>query len=257
MTITPQLPTRTNAWGRHAMAMAVTALLAGCANGDFGEVNQTLVTDGIHDWIGRDANAPKPGSTFEYTDDERALRDLAYPLIEPPYDRQKWYSVAGEYGLVRFTMEDRARYYERLTRNDVERLFDYRRSPSSRYAILTDDIRNDTTRLAQFFETAGRVIDIDQKRKKSLAYVPDLNKDEWINAKRRIRENAHVVQIVRWSLEDRISAYRFALERLVVSTPSRQAVDVEHALNQLHNQLANYRTLPPTWAREPSLASAN
>ena len=79
------------------------ALLAGCANSDFGEVNQTLVTDDIHDWLGR--NAPPANaepSNFEYTDDERALRDNAYPLIEPPYDRQQWYSVAGEYGLDQF-----------------------------------------------------------------------------------------------------------------------------------------------------------
>ena len=43
----------------------------------------------------------RSASSFELTDDERALRDLAYPLIEPPYDRQQWYSVAGEYGLYR------------------------------------------------------------------------------------------------------------------------------------------------------------
>jgi hypothetical protein len=53
-----------------------------------------------------------------------------------------------------------------------------RRSPSAVYARLIDDIRNDTTRLSQFFETAGRVIDIDQKRQKSLAYVSPLNKAE-------------------------------------------------------------------------------
>ena len=42
-----------------------------------------LVTDGIHDWIGRYRSAkPVPPSKFEYTDDEHALRDNAYPLIE-------------------------------------------------------------------------------------------------------------------------------------------------------------------------------
>ncbi len=85
---------------RRIFFLATLGLLGGCANGDFGEINQTLVTDGIHDWLGRSSPAshPVPPSTFEYTDDERALRDNAYPLIEPPYDRQQWYSVAGEYG---------------------------------------------------------------------------------------------------------------------------------------------------------------
>jgi len=237
---------------RHLCAFALLALLAGCANSDFGEINQTLVTDGIHDWIGRDSPArrPVPPSTFEYTDDERALRDNAYPLIEPPYDRQQWYSVAGEYGLRRTTLTDRYKYFQRL-------MEECHHSVSAVYARLIDDIRNDTTRLSQFFETAGRVIDIDQKRAKSLAYVSELNKGEWLNAQRRIRENAHVVEIVRWSLDDRVAAYRFTLERLVIGTPSTQAVEVERTLGQLQAQIARYQVLPPTWKREPSLASTN
>jgi hypothetical protein len=115
---------------------------------------------------------------------------------------------------------------------------------------------NDSTRLSQFFETAGRVIDIDQKREKSLAYVSGLNNSEQYNALRRIRENAHVVDIVRQSLSNRVASYRFALERLVVATPSTQAVEAERLLNQLQSQIARYDTLPPTWVREPSLVSA-
>ena len=85
------LARRSKTW-RPLCVFGIVALLAGCANSDFGEVNQTLVTDGIHDWLGRDSlkSHPIPASTFEYTDDERALRDNAYPLIQPPYDRQQW-----------------------------------------------------------------------------------------------------------------------------------------------------------------------
>ena len=179
---------------RQALALTIVTVLAGCANHDFGEVHPVLVTDGIHDWIGRDSGRPKrvPPSRFEYTDDERALRDLAYPLIEPPFDRQQWYSVAGEYGLYRANSADYGRYSERLESM-------WRRSPSSRYSQLIDDIRNDITRMSQFFETAGRVIDIDQKRQKSMTYISDLGKKEHENALRRVRENAHVVAIVQQS----------------------------------------------------------
>ena len=226
-------------------------MLGGCANSDFGEVNETLVTNGIHDWIGRGAPPAKAKpSKFEYTDDERALRDNAYPLIEPPYDRQQWYSVAGEYGLIKFNLADRQRYFERLQS-------EWHSSSAALYARLIDDIRNDTTRLSQFFETAGRVIDIDQKRQKSLAYIPALSKAEQYNAIRRIRENAHVVNIVRQSLFDRVASYQFALERLVIMVPSVQAVEAERLLRQLQSQIARYDTLPPTWRREPSLASTN
>lgn len=71
------------AWRRHVLFFALLGLLSACANSDFGEVNPVLVTDGIHDWIGRYRSAkPVPPSKFEYTDDEHALRDNAYPLIE-------------------------------------------------------------------------------------------------------------------------------------------------------------------------------
>lgn len=238
---------------RQALVLTIATFLAGCANHDFGEVHPVLVTDGIHDWIGRDSDGPKrvPPSRFEYTDDERALRDLAYPLIEPPFDRQQWYAVAGEYGLYRANSADYKRYSERLEST-------WRRSPSSRYSQLIDDVRNDITRMSQFFETASRVIDIDQKRQKSMAYVSDLTKKEHINALRRIRENAHVVAIVQQSLADRSASYRFALERLVVITPSPQAIEAERSVTLLQNQIARYQKYPaPTWVREPSLASTN
>ncbi|MBV9260283.1 MAG: hypothetical protein JO205_02815, partial [Pseudolabrys sp.] len=95
-------------------AMALT-LLAGCANGDFGEVKPTLVRDDIHNWVPFDeatGGVRTPPSRFELTDDERQLRDLAYPLIEPPYDRKQWYSIAGEYG---WLSDERRATYDRTT----------------------------------------------------------------------------------------------------------------------------------------------
>jgi hypothetical protein len=244
-------PTLKKLW-RQSLVLIGFTFLAGCANHDFGEVHPVLVTDGIHDWIGRNSSGRNrvPPSRFEYTDDERALRDLAYPLIEPPFDRQQWYSVAGEYGLYRANSADHRKYFERLESA-------WLRSPSARYSHLIDDVRNDITRLSQFFETAGRVTDIDQKRQKSMAYVSDLGKKERANALRRVRENAHVVEIVQQSLLDRVASYQFALERLVVITPSNQAIEAERSIRLLQNQIARYQRPAPTWVREPSLASTN
>jgi hypothetical protein len=246
-----QPPVLKKVW-RQAFVLIGVTFLAGCANSDFGEVNPVLVTDGIHDWIGRDSYGRNrvPPSRFEYTDDERALRDLAYPLIEPPFDRQQWYSVAGEYGLYRANSADHRKYSERLESAWI-------RSPSARYSRLIDDVRNDITRMSQFFETAGRVADIDQKRQKSMTYISDLSKKEHANALRRVRENAHVVAIVRQSLADRVASYQFALERLIIITPSQQAIEAERSITLLQNQIARYQQPAPTWRREPSLASTN
>ncbi|MSO67950.1 MAG: hypothetical protein EXQ82_09115 [Pseudolabrys sp.] len=80
MHISSPLPPRVPIWHRHLAALAMVALLAGCANGDFGEVRPTLVRDNVHDWLSLDAIAGRPAlpSGFELTDDERQFRDLAY-----------------------------------------------------------------------------------------------------------------------------------------------------------------------------------
>jgi len=260
------------------MAFAILSLLGGCGttNGDFGEVQPYLTSDGIHDWVGPYATG-SVASKFGLTDDERALRDLGYPLIDPPYDRQQWYSVAGEYGLYRPARGpafDRtayakwllsgdgpsplARYSPKLdeVRNDVTSfLLPHDRSPSARYSRLMDDVRNDIARLPQFFETATRVLDVDQKRKKSLTYVSDVSPTERKNAELRMRENAAIVALTREKLTQRASSYRFALERLVIMTPSPQAVDVERAVNHMQAMIARYRGPAPTWMREQNLAT--
>jgi len=247
-------PTQASHWRRRVFAFATLALLGGCsANGDFKEIRPTLVHDDVHDWLDFDAVAGKnmSPSGFTLTDDERQLRDLAYPLIEQPYDRHQWYSIAGEYGVIGSDHRgafDRTQY--------ATHLFGSRyRSPSARYARLTEDIRNDKTRLPQFFETAGRVLDVDQKRRKSLAFVSSLSEHERNEAQRRIYTNQSLVAMVRTKLRQRVESYRFALERLVIMTPSSEAVDVERSLNQLQQQIAYYDThAVPTWVHEQSLS---
>jgi len=216
-------------------------LLAGCANGDFGEIKPWLARDDIHDWVAADATGAIPSSRFELTDDERQLRDLAYPLIEPPWLRHTPRSIAREYGALPgqyHSGNDPTAYAANLVAGA-------RVSPASRYARLTDDIRNDTTRLPQFFETAARVVDIDRKRRKSFAYISISSDAERSDAARRVNENAAIIAQVRRSLVQRIASYKFALERLVIMTPSPQAVESEQMLNQLSVVLARYRNGAP------------
>jgi len=234
--------------------LVVLLALGGCATqGDFGEVKRSLARDDMHDWLSREAIAgtrSRP-SEFPLTQDERALRDLAYPLIEPPYDRQKFFSIAGEYGLIGRNRKpfDRTLYAAHL-------FGDTSRTAVSRYAVLQDDIDNDTTRLPQFFETAARVLDIDGKRRKSMFYVSALSDSERANAIRRMDENAAIVAMVRRSLAQRASSYRFALERLVIVTPDPRAAAVEQSLTTLQAKIVSYSIhLPPSWVREQSLVS--
>ena len=244
-----------------------TALLAGCVNGgsggDFGEIPASAVRDDIHDWIGPAAAVQRHDrpSSFELTDDERELRDLAYPLIEPPYDRKQWYSIAGEYGLRKTFAEaaaDRTAYFRRLMGIKLPLVGSNYRSSSAHYAQLLDDINNDITRLPPFFATAARVIDLDAKRRESLQYITDLPKSERDNALRRVRENAAIVNLVSTRLRQRVASYRYALEQLVVRMPSPEAATAERTLNRLKADIARYDRAPaPTWVRQNSLAANN
>ncbi len=181
----PALPQQRSGWRfwrRELVLLAALPLLAACGGPkyDFGEIRPSLASDTTHDWLGpaAAARAEVAPSKFELTDDERALRDLGFPLIEPPYDRQKWDSILYEYGAAGNYQPgsfDRTAYAAHLLSSDY-------RSPASRYARLTDDIRNDITRMPAFFETASRVIDVDAKRRKSLAFVSQLSPYERANA---------------------------------------------------------------------------
>ena len=76
------------------LSVAALGFLSGCGTyGDFDRLRPSLVYDDIHAWMGPVA-APGPATKIvwrhQLTDEERTLRDLAYPLIEPPYDRNTW-----------------------------------------------------------------------------------------------------------------------------------------------------------------------
>jgi hypothetical protein len=224
------------------LILAGAALLAGCAlNGDFGRVRPSLVSDDMHAWVGREAphRGGAQASAFPLTDEERRLRDLAFALIQPPYDRNRWYSVFMDYGLAGppdTLLFDGAAYWDHL---DAA----YRRSEASSYAHIVTDARNDVTRLEPFFMTAALVSDTDQRRAESLRYVAassGITKEEKVNAIRRNKENAAVIAWVCASLKARAAAYRFALERLVVSQPSTHAADADLALNLLRAETAQY-----------------
>jgi hypothetical protein len=225
-----------------AAALAAATLLEGCAlNGDFGRVRSDLVTDDMHAWVGRDAvgSIGERPSEFRLTDDERRLRDLAYPLIQPPYDRNRWNSVLAEYGFEGPRPDgpfDRTAYWTHL---DVA----HRRSEASSYAQIVTDARNDVVRIEPFFATVARVLDLDRRRADSLRYVAassGLSEAEANNAISRNNENTAIVEWVCRSLKERATSYRYALERLVISTPSANAVEAERSLTLLQTRTGGY-----------------
>jgi hypothetical protein len=213
--------------------------LGGCSGGDFGRTRQDFLNDDMHRWIGAEATSSVGlhASQFQLTDNERLLRDLAYPLIEPPHSRPAWKSVFGDYTPLpspwrRETSFDHTAYGRQL-------IDEPHRSDASRYAQLIEDVRNDLTRFEPFFAAAARVIDLDRKRNASMAQISELSPRERADAVARMEENTLVVQWVQQCLERRISSYRWALERLVIQAPDGMAAEADRLIGELAVQTAN------------------
>jgi hypothetical protein len=227
------------------------ATLAACSGGDFGRTRESMRSDDMHRWLGTEVTSSvglKP-SQFQLTDEERQLRDLAYPMIEPPLSRPAWKSVFGDYKALpspwrQKIVFDRTMYGRTL-------IDEPHRSHSSRYAQLIEDVRNDTSRFEPFFGCAIRVIDLDKKREASMARVSQLSPKEKADAVERMQENSLIVQWVQQSLEQRVSSYRWALERLVIQAPDGMAADADRLIGELAAQTAN----PPV-AAQPAYGRA-
>jgi hypothetical protein len=221
------------------------ATLGGCSGGDFGRSRQDVLNDDMHRWIGREVTSSVGlrASQFQLTEHERLLRDLAYPLIEPPHSRPAWKTVFGDYRPLpspwrQQIVFDRTAYGRTL-------IDEPHRSHSSRYAQLIEDVRDDITRFEPFFANAVRVIDLDRKRNAAITQIPDLSPRERADAVARMQENSLIVQWVQQCLEQRILSYRWALERLAIQAPDSMASDADRLIGELAAQTAN----PPVAAR--------
>jgi hypothetical protein len=225
--------------------LSLGASLGGCASGDFGRTRADARNDDMHRWVGAEATGSVGlrSSAFQLTDQERSLRDQAYPLIEPPHSRPAWKSVWGDYTPIPSPWRQAPAFdrtaYGRLLIDEPHR------SHTSRYSNLMDDVRDDLTRFEPFFGNAIRVIELDKKRNASLKLVSELSPRERDDAVARMQENSMIVQWVQQCLERRVSSYRWALERLVIQAPDNMAADADRLINELAAQTAN----PPVAAQ--------
>jgi hypothetical protein len=231
---------------------ALAFLFSGCY-GDFGRPRPSIFTASRPYEVGAEAAQAlgAPAARYELTDDEKQLRELAYALIRPPYSRERWFVVLGEFRRVSAIpyhgeVTDYAAYARKLL--DLPA-----RSATARYAQLIDAIRDDFVRIEQFVPVASRIADIDGKREKSLAYIADLTADESANARIRMGENAVILAWAQKCVGARAAAYRYVLERLIVATPSPKGIEAERLLIELERRVTN---MYAGWAPAASAALA-
>ena len=191
-------------------------MLGGCSGGDFGRTREDFRNDDMHRWIGAEATGSvglRP-SQFQLTDDERQLRDLAYPLIEPPHSRPAWKSVFGDYK----PLPSPWRQGGRSSIAPPMAASDRRAAPLAFLALCATDRRRARRhhpvrtvfrqrRQAYSTSTASVTPASSSSRNCRRASAPTRSP-----ACRRIL----IVQWVQQCLERRVSSYRWALERLVI-----------------------------------------
>jgi hypothetical protein len=232
--------------------LLLSATLGACSGGDFGRTRADFRNDDMHGWMGGEVTGSvglRP-SQFQLTDQERLLRDLAYPLIEPPHSRPAWKSVFGDYKPLPSPWRQGVPPFDR-TAYGRQLIDEPHRSYASRYEQLIGDVRDDITRFEPFYANAARVFDLDRKRNASLAHVSELSPRERADAVARMEENTVIVQWVQQCLERRISSYRWALERLVIQGPDNMAAVADRLISELAAQTAN----PPV-ATQPVIGHA-
>jgi hypothetical protein len=230
---------------RLATSLTLACAVAGAAGaiaeplGDFGRPRDSVFADEFLPWLKGEVDwlAGVPVTAAPYTDDEKDLRKTAYAVLIPieAYE-PSFLTVAGvdfvelwrTWVLAPPPYEVRS-YCEYLVALPV-------RSHTARYARLIDDIRADIGRVPLFFSLANRVLEADAIRARSFLFAR-VSGEKFELARLRIAENRGFIDRVYDRFRERIASYHYALQCLLVLTPSPNAVEAERALFVLEDRL--------------------
>lgn len=223
----PRRPLR----GLGQVAALASLLLAGCSEtGDFGRPKSNFWSETIAPAAGQTyaIKRGEPVSTALLTDDEQELRTRAYRFLTPARDRSFFDRQLADLAARRilppeYSLAAQAGYYDALLASpDV--------SPRSRYQRLREDMESDRLLITPFAAIACRVAAMDAIRAKALAAIPEGDVETRGAALARIAENEMLVAWVEAGLLSRLGGYRYALERLVVTSPDKDAIRSERVL---------------------------
>lgn len=235
--------------------------LAGCARetGDFGRAAPNLVDDRVAPFVGDEVARRLRGelvSDFNRTDREGTLRDRSWAIVRAPHAEDWFGNRLVEAQRTRLLPEidsrfDPAGYYGYLRRDPY-------RSSEARWNRLLLDMRADTDLVGPFWKEAKRVREGDRLRLVALDGRADVRAEELRDATARIDENARVVDWVWRALRFRLAAYRMAIDRMQVETPTERLWEMNETWRAFRRAIetaeadfpaAERRTLTPRRSR--------
>ncbi|WP_321449585.1 hypothetical protein [uncultured Cohaesibacter sp.] len=245
--------------------------LSACSSrvGDLGRPESNSFAEGFMHNTGR-LKAKLTGelvSDFNFTDEEKTMRNLAWNLIRPPHaedwissDLWKFYSSLQNVGLHLLTETQTARLTPLIDMGfDPKRYYwvlhsEKYASHHVRYERIIQDIQQDRDALASFVPAAERVVAMDNERMAALERKVDMDPRELKNAYARVDENKRYIAWVWRSLKYRMTAYAYAIKKLEIETPSPRVHEANQALRFL---LADFEEQNGTIATSDSHGAAN
>lgn len=220
--------------------LAVLAVLTGCTRptGDFDRARPSVIHDDLMPAVGENAARLRgdPVSKFNYTNDEKLLRDRGWTLIRPPWTKDWIGGTMVELSRTRVLPETEGRVppdlYLIYLRSDKFR------SSDARYDKIAADATGDAELVMPFCEVALRVQKADDERLRVLRNQKVTTQETYDGAKARVWENRVMIKWVGQALRYRIIAYKKALKGLEIETPSRDRVwKVNNAIRELEGQV--------------------
>lgn len=223
------------------VVIALTSmLLAACVRptGDFDRARPSVIHDDLMPAVGDGAARLRgdPVSEFNYTDDEKLMRDRGWTLIRPPWTKDWIGGTKVELARTRVLPETDGRVppdlYFHYLRSDKFR------SSNARYDKIASDATGDADLVMPFCEVALRVKKADDERLRALRSRPITTEEAFAGAKARVWENRVMIKWVGQALRFRIIAYKKALDGLEIETPTENRVwKVNTAIRQLEGQV--------------------
>lgn len=220
--------------------LALLVVLTGCTRptGDFDRARPSVVHDDLMPAVGENAARLRgdPVSKFNYTNDEKLLRDRGWTLIRPPWTKDWIGGTMVELSRTRVLPETEGRVppdlYLIYLRSDKFQ------SSDARYDKIAADATGDAELVMPFCEVALRVQKADDERLRVLRNQKVTTQETYDGAKARVWENRVMVKWVGQALRYRIIAYKKALKGLEIETPSRDRVwKVNNAIRELEGQV--------------------
>jgi hypothetical protein len=223
----------------------LAALVPGCADtGDFGRPRASVWNDVLLPRAGHVSAAMRsePASGFMYTDDETELRDRAWRFLMPAHERSVFVRTVSDLVRTRIlppTLRSESRWtYHAALISSAEA------SPAPLFRRLSEDAAADRKLLPPIIASAERVLAADSARLKLLMRVRELDGGQVQDAAARVAENRCLIAWVRSEARERAGRYRYALERLAVEAPQRDAGFAEREVLALEADLSLLNRLP-------------